>query len=184
MNRKNNSNSIEWCIVRLGKDFNWWIKEINIPIQWDWDGLSIIDPRQVKRILESFEPLVKYGAQREMLKKAFKSFQIEKQLDKNELKLQLDDSRSILDSEEQLFAFPNRSDENGGFYGDFLDHVTKLRIQFLNKVMDFHKNLEIEELEEDIQNLQHENFIEGKSIHAFKEIIDILEYTPSGFDEI
>ena len=40
---------LEWCIVRLGEDHNWWVTEVSDSVRWDADGLSIIDPRQVAR---------------------------------------------------------------------------------------------------------------------------------------
>ena len=48
---------LEWCIVRLGDDHNWWVDEVSDPVHWDVDGLSIIDPRQVDHLIELIEPL-------------------------------------------------------------------------------------------------------------------------------
>ena len=52
---------LEWCIVRLGDDHNWWVEEVSDPVRWDVDGLSIIDPRQVQHIIELVDPLRDYG---------------------------------------------------------------------------------------------------------------------------
>jgi hypothetical protein len=41
------TSTLDWCIVRLGEDHNWWVCETSDPVRWDVDGLSIIDPRQV-----------------------------------------------------------------------------------------------------------------------------------------
>ena len=38
--------TLDWCIVRLGDDHNWWVAETSDPVRWDVDGLSIVDPRQ------------------------------------------------------------------------------------------------------------------------------------------
>ena len=46
------SPQLEWCVVRLGEDHNWWVDEVSDPVRWDVDGLSIIDPRQVDHIIE------------------------------------------------------------------------------------------------------------------------------------
>ena len=50
------SPQLEWCVVRLGEDHNWWVDEVSDPVHWDVDGLSIIDPRQVDHIIELIEP--------------------------------------------------------------------------------------------------------------------------------
>jgi hypothetical protein len=52
---------LEWCIVRLGDDHNWWVEEVSDAVRWDVDGLSIIDPRQVQHIIELVEPLRDYA---------------------------------------------------------------------------------------------------------------------------
>ena len=51
------STILEWCIVRLGEDHNWWVQEVSDPVRWDADGLSIVDPRQVAHLIELVEPL-------------------------------------------------------------------------------------------------------------------------------
>ena len=37
---------LDWCNVRLGEDKNWWVNEISDNVNWDVDGLGIIDPKQ------------------------------------------------------------------------------------------------------------------------------------------
>ena len=51
------SGILDWCMVRLGDDHNWWVREVSDPVRWDTDGLSIIDPRQVAHLIELVEPL-------------------------------------------------------------------------------------------------------------------------------
>ena len=55
------STTLDWCIVRLGEDHNWWVGEVSDAVRWDVDGLSIIDPRQVAHLVELIEPLRDYG---------------------------------------------------------------------------------------------------------------------------
>jgi hypothetical protein len=52
---------LEWCIVRLGEDHNWWVEEVSDPVRWDVDSLSIIDPRQVAHLIELVESLREHG---------------------------------------------------------------------------------------------------------------------------
>ena len=30
--------ALDWCIVRLGDDHNWWVAETSDPVRWDVDG--------------------------------------------------------------------------------------------------------------------------------------------------
>src|SRR4051812_23672127 len=48
--------TLDWCIVRLGDDHNWWVAETSDPVRWDVDGLSIIDPRQLSHLIELVDP--------------------------------------------------------------------------------------------------------------------------------
>ena len=46
------STTLDWCIVRLGEDHNWWVSEVSDPVRWDVDGLGIIDPRQIREAVQ------------------------------------------------------------------------------------------------------------------------------------
>ena len=37
--------SLDWCVVRLGKDENWWVESISDKENWDVEDLGIIDPK-------------------------------------------------------------------------------------------------------------------------------------------
>lgn len=176
-----NPPQLEWCIVRLGEDYNWWVDEISDSIHWDVDGLGIIDPRQVNHIVDLIEPLRDYGFETSIFESAFFSFAI---LDKaSEGRVRLKRSfQSILDSEDQLFMLPDILDEETGPYADFLDHITKLRIKLLNDLIDFDQPLTIDELEEEIREEQNNDFMEGRAVHFSSEIVRILEYIPKGFE--
>ncbi|HVU37391.1 MAG TPA: hypothetical protein VHC95_03595 [Opitutales bacterium] len=175
------SPKLEWCIVRLGDDHNWWVSEISDSVHWDVDGLSIIDPRQVAHILDLLDPLREYGFQADIFEAAFVPFGIRETLADNRVKL-VRAHESLLESEEKLFALPDQVDEEKGPYADFLDHVTKLRVKFLNDAIDFEKHLTVDDLEEEIREDHHNAFLEGRALHAFQEITDILEYVPKGYE--
>lgn len=175
------SPKLEWCIVRLGDDHNWWVSEISDSVHWDVDGLSIIDPRQVAHILDLLDPLREYGFQADIFEAAFVPFAIRETLPDNRVKL-VRAHESLLESEEKLFALPDQVDEEKGPYADFLDHVTKLRVKFLNDAIDFEKHLTVDDLEEEIREDHHNAFLEGRALHAFQEITDILEYVPKGYE--
>ena len=173
-------NILTWCKARLGEDMNWWIHEISDPVHWDVDGLGIIDPRQFQHIIELLEPLSDYGLRNELVDDAFYSFGIDKvEKDKTVLLKRVKDS--ILESEEPLFALPDVLDEEKGPYADLLDHVSRLRVKMLNDLIDFSQNLTLDELEEEIRQLQGEDFLEGRAVHFFSELNTILEYVPAGY---
>lgn len=175
------SNKLEWCVVKLGQDMNWWVEEISDPISWDLDGLGIVDPRQVSYILDLLDPMREYGLKDHFVEEALFKFKIEKDLGAGRIRL-IRVYEDILESEEPLFALPDVIDDEKGAYADFLDHVTKVRVKMLNDLIDFKKQLTEDELEDEIREEQQSHFLEGRAIHPFKEIADILEYVPEGFE--
>ncbi len=170
---------LEWCIVRLGDDHNWWVGEISDPVHWDVDGLSIIDPRQVDHIIELIDPLREYGFDANLFERAFIPFRITKDLGKGRVRLART-KQPLLESEEKLFALPDVIDEENGPYADFLDHITRLRVKLLNDLLDFEEKLTIDEVEDQLREAQNNDFIEGKAVHLFQEITAILDFMPAG----
>jgi hypothetical protein len=175
------STTLDWCIVRLGEDHNWWVNEVSDPVRWDVDGLSIIDPRQVAHLVELIEPLRDYGFDQDVMEAAFIPFRIEKDLGEGRVRLKRVKD-SIFESDEKLFALPDVIDEENGPYADLLDHLTRLRVKMLNDLFNFESKLTVDEVEDEIREDQNTNFIEGKAIHTFEEITTILEYVPAGWD--
>lgn len=173
------SPQLEWCVVRLGEDHNWWVDEVSDPVHWDVDGLSIIDPRQVDHIVELIEPLREYGFDQDVFERAFIPFRIAKDLGKGKVRLTRI-KQPLLESEEKLFALPDVIDEENGPYADFLDHITRLRVKMLNEVLDLEEKLTVDEVEDQIREAQNNDFIEGKAVHLFTEVTAILDYTPEG----
>ena len=70
------SNKLEWCLVRIGEDMNWWVTEVSNPIHWDVDGLGIIDPRQMSYVLEQCDSLREYGFDPDIIDDTFISLKI------------------------------------------------------------------------------------------------------------
>ncbi|WP_081722302.1 hypothetical protein [Geminisphaera colitermitum] len=177
----NSSNLLDWCLVRLGEDHNWWVEEVSDSVRWDVDGLSIIDPRQVAHLLELVEPLRDYGFDEDLLEAAFIPFRIERDAGDGRVRLKRVKD-SIVESDEKLFALPDVMDEENGPYADLLDHVTKCRVKLLNDIFEFESKLTVDEVEDELREEQNASFIEGKAIHCFDELCAILEYTPAGWD--
>ena len=160
---------------------NWWVYEISDPIHWDVDGLSIIDPRQMGYVIEQCDALREYGFDADMIEQAFFAFTIDKEEKKGAIRLRRT-PESILEDETTLFCLPNVMDEEKGPYADFLDAITKSRVRMLNDLIDFEQKFTVEELEDEMRERQNADFMEGKAVHYFAEVISILEYVPAGFE--
>lgn len=172
---------LNWCIVRLGNDYNWWVKEISDSIHWDLDCLSILDPKQVAYILDLTEDLKEYGFSSDILDRTFFRFKIDKRIGEDLVRL-VRTEQSLLDSDEPLFALPDIIDEEKGPYVDFIETLTKLRVKLLNDSIDFEKNLSAEEITDELNEKYRQEYFEGTAIHTYRELIDILEYVPDGFE--
>ncbi|MDR3317212.1 MAG: hypothetical protein LBS71_00175 [Puniceicoccales bacterium] len=177
------SEKIEWCIVRLKDDFKWWLEKMSNDMSIDADYSGIIDPRQFEHIIELATPLMEYGLRNEIIENAFLKFRILSELPGNQVKLEFTTAKAM-SSEEPLFLLPNiiANSEDEGPYTEFIDHIIRLRIKLLNDLIDFKTPINSEEIEEVMREKYQEKYIEGNKIHIFDEIVDILEYTPTGYD--
>jgi hypothetical protein len=175
------STILEWCIVRLGEDHNWWVQEVSDPVRWDADGLSIVDPRQVAHLLELVDPLRDYGFDQDVFEAAFISFRIEKDLGSGRVRLKRVKDL-LFESDDKLFALPDILDEENGPYADLLDHLTRCRVKMLNDLFDFESKLGTDEVEDEIREEQNASFMEGKAIHCFEELCAILDFVPAGYE--
>ena len=175
------TSTLDWSIVRLGDDHNWWVAETSDPVRWDVDGLSIIDPRQLAHLVELVDALRDYGFDQDIFESAFILFRIDKDLGAGKVRLKRVKD-SLFDSEEKLFTLPDIIDEENGPYADLLDHLTRCRVKMLNDLFKFESKLSVDEVEDEIREDQNSNFIQGKAVHAFEELTAILDYMPAGYD--
>lgn len=175
------SHKIDWCKVRVGDDLNWWVSEVSDPVHWDVDGLGVLDPRQIGYILEQCDALREYGFDPDVVDEAFFSLRIEAEEPKEVVRLSLTQA-SLLEDDNRHFALPDAIDEAKGPYADFLDQITRFRVKLLNDLIDFDQSLTVDELEEEIRERQNQDYMEGKAVHPFNEIISILEYVPDGYE--
>jgi hypothetical protein len=172
---------LDWCIVHLGEDLNWWVDETSDDIHWDVDALGIIDPRQFVHVMDLLEALREYGYEPERVADAFFAFRIDKEVKGNKVRLARI-NESIFETEEQVFALPDMTDEEKGAYADFLDQISKARVKMLNDLIEFDQSLTVDELEEAIRERQNADYFDGRSVHPFTEITSILEYVPEGYE--
>ncbi len=175
------TSTLDWCIVRLGDDHNWWVNETSDPIRWDVDGLSIIDPRQLSHLVDLVDPLRDYGFDQDLMERAFILFRIEKDLGSGKVRLKRT-KESLFESDEKLFALPDILDEENGPYADLLDHITRCRVKMLNDLFEFESKLTVDEVEDQLREDQNTLFIEGKAVHSFDELTSILDFMPAGYE--
>ncbi|MDR0418308.1 MAG: hypothetical protein LBH08_02655 [Puniceicoccales bacterium] len=175
------SDKIEWCIVKLMDDYKWWLEKVNNDTQTDTDYVGVIDPRQFEHLVELTSPLFDYGLRNELVEGAFLKLRIVAELPDNRVKLEFMPTK-IHSAEEPLFLLPNVIADNEGPYAEFIDHIIRLRVKLLNDSIDFKVPINVEEIEETLREQYQEKYIEGNNIHVFDEIVDILEYTPNGYD--
>ena len=173
-----------WCTIRFKeKEGNWWVKENSDPKHDEPDGLGILDPFQFPWVLDMMDPLREYGLSNEILEAAFVPFQaqdIEKDKDQTVRLVRV--AEHILDCEEQLFALPNVKDGDKGAYADFLEHIMRLRVKLINDTIKLEQKLTVEDVDEQLSELRNQAMIEGRDIHPFEEITDILEFVPQGHE--
>lgn len=175
------TSTLDWCIVRLGDDHNWWVAETSDPVRWDVDGLSIVDPRQLAHLVELVDALRDYGFDQDIFESAFIRFRIDKDLGNAKVRLKRV-KESLFDSEEKLFVLADVLDEENGPYADLLDHLTRCRVKLLNDLFAFEAKLSVDEVEDEIREEQNSHFIQGKAVHTFEELTSILDYMPAGYD--
>ncbi|MDB6168082.1 MAG: hypothetical protein JWM88_946 [Verrucomicrobia bacterium] len=175
------TSTLDWCVVRLGDDHNWWVSETSDPVRWDVDGLSIIDPRQRDHLIELVDPLRDYGFDQDVMERGFIPFRIEKDLGGGKVRLKRT-KESIFESEEKLFMLPDILDEENGPYADLLDLLTRCRVKMLNDLFEFESKLTVDEVEDELREEQNSHFIEGKAVHSFEEITAILDFMPAGYE--
>jgi len=175
------TSTLDWAVVRLGDDHNWWVAETSDPVRWDVDGLSIVDPRQLQHLIELVDALRDYGFDQDAFESAFIPFRIDKDLGSGKVRLRRV-KESLFESEEKLFALPDILDEENGPYADLLDHLTRCRVKMLNDLFKFESKLSVDEVEDEIREDQNSAFIQGKAVHTFEELTAILDYMPAGYD--
>jgi len=175
------TSTLDWCIVRLGDDHNWWVAETSDPVRWDVDGLSIVDPRQLAHLIELVDPVRDYGFDQDVFESAFIRFRIDKDLGEGKVRLKRVKD-SLFDSEEKLFVLADVLDEENGPYADLLDHLTRCRVKLLNDLFAFEAKLSVDEVEDELREEQNSHFIQGRAVHTFEELTSILDYMPAGYD--
>ena len=172
--------SLDWCVVRLGKDENWWVESISDKENWDVEDLGIIDPKQFLHINELIDSMTEFGLDSQLVDEAFFTFEIAEEVKGGMIKL-VRVRDSLLKAEDMLFALPDVLDEEKGPYADFLNHISSVRVSMLNELIEFTEPYTQEEMEEVLAEKENNDFLEAKRSHFSEELLSILEFVPEGF---
>ena len=172
--------SLDWCVVRLGKDENWWVESISDKENWDVEDLGIIDPKQFFHINELIDSMTEFGLDAQLVDEAFFTFEIAEEVKGGMIKL-VRVRDSLLKAEDMLFALPDVLDEEKGPYADFLNHISSVRVSMLNELIEFTEPYTQEEMEEVLAEKENNDFLEAKRSHFSEELLSILEFVPEGF---
>ena len=74
------------CVVRLGKDENWWVESISDKENW-MEDLGIIDPKQFLHINELIDSMTEFGLDSQLIDEAFFTFEIAEEVKGGMIKL-------------------------------------------------------------------------------------------------
>ncbi|MDR2576559.1 MAG: hypothetical protein LBC42_00715 [Puniceicoccales bacterium] len=174
---------IEWCIAILDESYNWWLDDASwLPETIEEERLSILDPRQIEYVFDLLEQLRDFGLQHSIVERAFLRFAIDRDLGGGRVRL-VATREQIAESEEKLFALPNIFSDTYGGYAEFLDHISSLRIKYLNSAHHFAQQLTVDELEDEVRESLEGNAETHEAVHLFQELAGILEYCPAGYVE-
>jgi hypothetical protein len=58
----------------------------------------------------------------------------------------------------------------------------RLRVKLINDTIKLEQKLTVEDVDEQLSELRNQAMIEGRDIHPFEEITDILEFVPLGHE--
>ena len=170
-----------WVVVRLGNDLNWWVEESSDEMYWPDGGLSILDPRQLNDICERLEEYLPHGFQPESFRHAFAFFEVQSELDNDRLRLR--PTRQPTDENRgKLFAMPLFESEDKSGYLEFAEHLTVLRVKYINVTHRYAQEVDPLDLEEELNAEENDLYFGGEGVHCYDELNDILSWSPAEWD--
>lgn len=167
--------------MRLGNDMNWWVEKTSEEIFWPREGLSVLDPRQFRDLVDRMGEYYAVGLKRATFAKAFALFTPEAEMDEGRLRLKI----ALKPGEEagdKLFALPLFVDEEESTFRDLVDNLIELRVKLLNKTRRYVRAVDDLELEEELVAKLNDRYFNGGSLHCYDEINEILLWSPAEWD--
>ena len=171
-----------WITARLGNDMNWWVVEASDEIYWPREGLSILDPRQLRDVLERLEEYRTIGFHPEAFARAFNLFVMQSDLGEGRLRL-MPAQGAAQEDLKNVFAMPAIHSEEQSQYGDFIDTLEGWRVTLLNRTHEYTRSVDVMDLEEELQERANDRYFGGENVHCYDEINDILAWQPAEWDE-
>jgi hypothetical protein len=171
----------QWIVVRLGNDMNWWVEKSSEDIYWPREGLSVLDPRQFRDVVERVGPYAGVGFRRGVLTRAFALFVVESEMAEGRLRLKLA-QKTEEDPEGKFFALPLLVDEEEGGFHDFVEHLIEMRVKLVNRTHQYAHSVDDLDLEEELQAKLTDRYFQGGNLHSYDEINEILGWAPANWD--
>ncbi len=171
-----------WITVRLGEDFNWWLRDTSTDLPADTHPAGVLDPRQVAHLLEAIGSYLGHGLSRRQIATAFQSFRMESEVDEGVLRLAAT-SADLLEEPGQLFAVPRIDEEGAGPYYDFLNALSSARVRLLNATHQYARACTEDEMQDELDTLESDRYFGAETMHPFDELNEILEWSPAEWDE-
>ena len=171
----------QWIVVRLGNDMNWWVEKASDEMYWPDEGLSVLDPRQFRDVVERVEKYAGIGLKRGLLARAFALFVREVDMDEGRVRLKLA-HKPDEQSDGKFFALPLFVNDDEGGYRDFVEHLIVTRVKLINKTHHYAHEVEDLDLEEELQAKLNDRYFEGGSLHCYDEINEILSWSPADWE--
>lgn len=160
----------EQIVVRLGEDFNWWLAPTPDEPDAPPAAHGVLDPRQVRELVEQLDG---YGVT-EWFARAFHRYAIDAEIAEGMLQLR------ACNEGEELFAVPVIDEDGDGLYFDFLEALSAARVRRLNAE---HHRCTVEEMQEELDALDHDRYFDAETIHAFDQVTEILQWSPAEWDQ-
>jgi len=172
------ASSPAWIVARLGNDLNWWVDEASQELYWPDEGLSVLDPRQFRDVLERVAAYRGVGFDLKTFARAFRLFTVDAELPDGRLRLTAL-RKPVEEDDAKLFALPDFASEEAGGYRDLVDNLMEMRVKLLNRTHHYAHDLETLDLEEELQDRANDRYFDGKNIHCYDELNEILRWAPA-----
>lgn len=168
-------------VVRLGEDFNWWISPAPEEPDSPLADRSVLDPRQLRYVVEALAEYRQHGFDLKSFAKAFCFYALGSEVSDGLLQLEATDT-GFADGETELFALPVIDDDGDGPYFDFIDLLSDARIRRLNSTHHYTRACTLDEMQDELESIDHDRYFSTETMHVFDEINRILEWSPAEWD--
>ena len=171
-------NTSSRIVVKLGDDFNWRLHQLNSDLDTPPDQHGVLDPRQVRHLIDTLAEYRKFGIGPSEFADTFRCYAVDAEIAEGILQLVATNA----DAEGDLFALPVIDEDGDGRYWDFIDAISATHIRKLNATHHYANLCTVEEMQEELETLDHDRYFNGDSLHVFDEINQILEWQPAEWD--